>query len=545
MSEARTDGSRLARRVVFGLGEAMAWAALIVLSLISLNGVALVLGLMMLILPGLLLLLFPNLLMVLVLIQPARWVWGWSRILALPTAALGLSVLGIIPMISNARLDQAVVAEQAGDFDRATPAPVRSILLLGGYGLECDQTCRRLLDAGVPIVAVGLLPRSREDSRRDGRDVDLSGGFEGPTARYSLGDERDCKGCILRTDGPGGQADLILNTVRRVRGPERGGTGAAVRYDPFDRGAFVVSRTEAWSCAGVVCRRTLRSTQVDYEPLWPVLVLGIDSASYELYMWRGWQRQPRTAGETDLVILAGRLAAVTPPAEPTNRTVRASLEGMKRELAAAAAEHRAPVVPALGEALQALAGPEDALTDDQLAFLRMLVRHPTLEQIPFNWTRHPEAALKLAPDLGRALERSGDRSNFGRSVQGALATLPEEAFVRQKASILRWLRDAPYGDRFERDASPEFILKLSALGPDFARVAAARAGERGWPESAAMSGALCRLGPEGRPALAALKDRQAEIADRHYQRDGALDRAIAAIEGGASTPEDCYRGRRG
>jgi len=539
MSETRTDASRLARWGLFPLGEAMAWGGLVVLSLISLNGVALVLGLMMLIVPGLLLLLFPNILIVALLIQPARWVWRWSRLLAVLVGAMALSVLGIIPAISNARLDQAVVAEQAADFDRATPAPVRSILLLGGNGLDCDETCRRLLDAGVTTVAVGLLPESLDEAG----EVDLSAGFEGSTARYSLGDQGDCAACILRTDGPDGQADLILNTARR-EGPERGRDWAMIRYDPFDRGAFVVRRTEAWACTGVVCRRTLRSTHVSYEPLWPALVLGIDNASRDLYMWRGWQRTPRTAGQGDLAVLAGRLAAVTPPAEPTNRTVRASLEGVKRELAAAASEGRPPVVPTLGQALDALAGPDDALTDAQLAFLRTLVRHPTLGEIPFNWTAHPEAALTLAPDLAIALKRSGDRGAFSRSVQGALATLPEDAFVRLKAPILRWLRDAPYGEDFEDGSSRGFVLRLSDLGTDFARVAAARARpDRDWPESADMVQALCRTGLQGRPALAALKAEHARIGGKRYPRNAPLEQAITSIEDGTVASDDCYRGR--
>lgn len=538
MSETRADGSRVTRRAVFGRGEPMAWVALVILSLISLNGVALVLSLMVIV-PGLLLLLAPNVLMVLVLIQPARWVWRWSRLLAVLLAALGLSVLGVVPAISNAGLDQAVVAEQAGDFDRITRERVGSILLLGGSGLDCDETCRRLLDAGVPTVAVGLLPKSREGME----DVDLSAGFAGRTARYSFGDEGDCKACILRTDGTGGRADLILNTVRRERGPDRGRDWAMIRYDPFDPGAIVARRTEAWTCVeGAACRRTLRSTSVSYEPLWPALVLGVDNATHGLYMWRGWQRTPRTAGEGDLTAMAGRLAAVTPPSGATNRVVRASLEGVKRELAAAAAEGRAPIVPMLGEALDGLAGPEDALTDAQLAFLRTLVRHPTLDRLSFNWSAHPEAALKLAPDLATALERSDERSHFSQSVQEALATLPEDAFVRLKAPILRWLRDAPNGVAFEEGTSRDFVLRLSDLGPDFARVAAARA-EPGWQESAAMTGALCRLGPQGRPALAALKAEHARIVTKRYQRNAALERAITSIEDGTVDRDDCYRGR--
>jgi hypothetical protein len=523
----------------------MAWAGLIVLSLISLHGVAVLLGLIMLIVPGLLLLLFPNLLMVLVLIQPARWVWRRSRLLALPVAAMSLSVLGIIPAISNARLYPAVVAEQAGDFDHATPAPVRSLLLLGGSGLDCDETCRRLLDAGVPTVAVGVLSRSQDGSE----DADLSTGFEGPTARYKLGDDGDdgdCKACILRSDGPGDEADLILSTPRQDPGPDRGYHGAAARYNPFDRGAFVVRRTDAWACTGgAACRRTLRSTSVSYEPLWPVLVLGIDSASFNLRMWRGWQRTPRTAGEDDLAVLAGRLVAVTPAAEATSRRVRASLEGVTRELALAASEDREPVVPTLGEILQPWSESETPLRADQIAFLRTLVRHPTLEQIPFNWSAHPEVAVQLAPDLARALEQSKGRPAFSQTVQRALVTLPPETFLSLKAPILRWLQGAPsYRDRFEATAASDFVLRLAELGPDFARVAAARAAPRqGWPEIAAMTQALCRLGSQGRPALAALKIEQAEIVEKGYQRNAPLEQAITSIEDGTVDEDDCYRGR--
>lgn len=541
MSETYADGSRVARRAVFGCGEPMAWVALVILSLISLNGVALVLSLMVIV-PGLLLLLAPNVLMVLVLIQPARLVWRWSRLLAVLLVALGLSVLGIVPAISNARLDQAVVAEQAGDFDRALPKRVGSILLLGGSGLDCDETCRRLLDAGAPTVAVGLLPKGREG----GEDVDLSAGFAGRTARYSLGDEGDCKACILRTDGTDGRADLILNTVRRERGPDRGRDWAMIRYDPFDRGAVVARRTEAWTCVeGAACRRTLRSTSVSYEPLWPALVLGVDNATHGLYMWRGWQRTPRTAGEGDLAALSGRLAAVTPPAASTDRVVRASLEGVKRELAAAGAEGRAPIVPMLGEILQPFSESETPLRPDQIAFLRTLVRHPTLEQIPFNWSAHPEVAVQLAPDLARALERSKGRPAFSQTVQRALVTLPPETFLSLKAPILRWLRGAPsYRDRFEATAASDFVLRLAELGPDFARVAAARAAPRqGWPETAAMTQALCRLGPQGRPALAALRIEQAEIVEKGYQRNAPLEQAITSIEDGTVDKDDCYRGR--
>jgi hypothetical protein len=542
MSESRAEGSHVARRAVFGRSEAVAWAGLIVLSLISLHGVAVLLGLIMLIVPGLLLLLFPNLLMVLVLIQPARWVWRRSRILASPVAAMSLSVLGIIPAISNARLYPAVVAEQTGDFDHATPEPVRSLLLLGGSGLDCDETCRRLLDAGVPTVAVGVLSRSQDG----GEDADLSAGFAGPTARYELGDEGDCKACILRSDGPGGKADLILSTPRQDRGPDRGYHGAAARYNPFDHGAFVVRRTDAWACTGgAACRQTLRSTSVSYETLWPVLVLGIDSASFNLRMWRGWQRTPRTAGEGDLAVLGGRLVAVTPADEPTSRRVQASLDGVTRELSLAAAEDREPVVPTLGEILQPWSETETPLRADQIAFLRMLVRHPTLEQIPFNWSAHPEVAVQLAPDLARALEQSKGRPAFSQAVQRALVTLPPETFLSLKAPILRWLRNAPsYRDRFEATAANDFVLRLAELGPDFARVAAARAAPRqGWPETAAMTQALCRLGPQGRPALAALKIEQAAIVEKRYQRNAPLEQAITSIEDGSVDKDDCYRGR--
>jgi len=536
MSEVRTSRMSVAGRRVLPLGEGMAWVGLIGLSLLGLNGVAVLLGLMMLVLPGLLLLLFPNLLMALVLIQPARLVWRRSRLLAIPVAASGLSVLAILPALSNARLDEAVVAERAGDFDRAAPTPVRSILLLRASRLECDEACLRLLDAGVATVSIGLLPE----------DADLTHGFHGPTASFRIADQGDCPGCILRTDGPGAEAGLILATTRSGDDASRGKEGFGLRYNPFDPGAFSASRTGAWSCTGAgACTQTLRSTSVAFEPLWPVLVLGVDSASYDLYIWRGWQRSSRTAGEADLAALAGRLAAVTPPAQPARRTIRPSLDGVTRELALAAAENREPVVPTLGEILQPWSESETSLTADQIAFLRTLVRHPTLEQIPFNWSAHPDVAVRLAPDLARALERSIGRPAFSQTVQRALVTLPPESFRSLKAPILRWLRDAsPSGNRFEAEAANDFVVRLAELGPDFARVAAARAAPRqGWPETAAMTQALCRLGPQGRPALAALKREQAGIVEKGYRRNAPLEQAITSIEDGTVDRDDCARGR--
>lgn len=537
MGKTWTDRKSGVGKTLLRLGEAMAWVLLIVLSLLSLYGPVVVVGLMLLIVPGLLLLLFPNLLILLVLLQPTRLLSRWSRIAALGAAALALSPLGILPAISNSRLDEAVVAERAGDFDRATPTPAAAILLLRAGQIECDETCLRLLDASVATVSVGILPEV----------ADLAGGFDGPTASFRIGAEDDCQGCILRTDGPGVDAGLILATTKHEDEVDRGVDGFPLRYNPFDRGAFTALRTEAWSCtAARACRRTLRSTSVAYEPLWPVLVLGVDSASHDLHLWRGWQRSARTVGDADLAALAGRLALVTPPASPTTRTVRPSLDGVKRELALAASEGRKPLVPTLALILQPLSESEASLTEDQVAFLRGVVRHPTLEQISFNWDTNPEIALRLAPDLAWALERSRDRPHFNQDIQEALSALPPETFVSLKAPILRWLRDAtPYGNRFEEATWPGFILRLSELGPDFARVAAARATPRyGWPETAEMTQALCRLGPEGRPALAALKIEQAEIVKEGYSRQAPLEQAIASIEAGGIAPEDCHRGYR-
>ena len=537
MVEIRTERKSGVGKTLVGLGEPMAWGVLITLSLLSLNGVVVVVGLMLLIVPGLLLVLFPNLLMVLVLLQPARLLWRWTRIAAVAAAALALSPLAILPVISNGRLDEAVVAERAGDFDRATPTPAASILLLRADAIQCDGTCLRLLDAGVAAVSVGVLPE----------DADLAGGFDGPTASFRLGAADDCHDCILRTDGPGVDAGLILTTIRHRDETDRGADGFPQRYNPFDRGAFTTFRTEAWSCTEArTCRQTLRSTSVAYEPLWPILVLGVDSASRDLYLWRGWQRSARTSGDGDVAALAGRLAVVTPPARPMNRTVTPSLDGVKRELALAASEGRKPMVPTLGLILQPLSEGEASPTEDQVAFLRGVVRHPTLEQISFNWHTNPEIALRLAPDLAWALERSRDRPHFNQDIQEALSALPPEVFVSLKAPILRWLGDAtPYGNRFKEGTWPGFILRLSELGPDFARVAAARAAPRyGWPETAEMTQALCRLGPEGRPALAALKIEQAEIVKKGYSRQAPLEQAIASIEGGGIAPEDCQRGFR-
>ena len=91
MVEIRTERKSGVGKTLVGLGEAMAWGVLIALSLLSLNGAVVVVGLMLLIVPGLLLVLFPNLLMVLVLLQPARLLWRWTRIAAVAAAALPLS----------------------------------------------------------------------------------------------------------------------------------------------------------------------------------------------------------------------------------------------------------------------------------------------------------------------------------------------------------------------------------------------------------------------------------------------------------------------
>lgn len=282
------------------------------LTLLSLIPGVLVMAFIMLIAPGVLLLLAPNIFVLAVATLPARLLWaGTSRVIpTLIACAIGLSTVYLGPSVVADDRRAATLAK----YTVPEIAPVRiggsvqRVLYSEDASTNCADECQRLLLAGVDTV---VMP---ERVRKD-----LRGRFpledRGATFKLAHGDacSQEISRCVIRNQTTDLTADLIILTSKRVEL-----SSEEVRYNPLSHGQLRIDRAEAWSCLEKsACILVARHNQVRSERLWPVLVMGLDNANYELYMWRGWQRYPAVLqGDADPIRMASVLLGRDIPKAP-------------------------------------------------------------------------------------------------------------------------------------------------------------------------------------------------------------------------------------